>query len=66
MKKTDPKNIIGKIELFINDLEQYVKEDNVRLEKSRLNDHLRGYYAGRAQTYAFCAKWLKMYLEGNA
>ena len=66
MKITDPENVIGKIKLFVEDLELYAKEDKETLKSHPFTDRLNGYYKGRAEVYAFCAKWLKAYLEGNA
>lgn len=66
MCKTDPENIIGKIEMFVEDLERYAKENNTKSKDFHQNSHLCVYYDGQAQAYAFCAKWLKAYIEGKA
>lgn len=66
MNKTDPENIIGKIELFVDDLERYAQEDKETVKDHPFTDRLNGYYTGRTEVYAFCAKWLKAYLEGEA
>lgn len=66
MCKTDPENIIGKIELFIEDLKLYAAEDKETVKNHPFTDRLNGYYTGRAEVYAFTARWLKAYLEGEA
>lgn len=66
MNMTDPENIIGKIEMFIEDLERYAKEDKETVREHPFTDRLNGYYTGRAEVYAFTARWLRAYMEGNA
>lgn len=65
MCKTDPENIIGKIEMFIEDLERFAEEDKILIEGHPFTDRLNGYYRGRSEAYAFCAKWLRTYMEGR-
>lgn len=66
MCKTDPENIIGKIELFVNDLELFRQEDEQSARIPNISDHLKGMYEGQARAWKFCATWLKDYLEGRA
>ena len=66
MNITDPENVIGKIEIFIKELELFAKEDKATALYHPFSDRLNGYYTGRAEAYAFTAKWLKAYLNGNA
>lgn len=56
MNMTDPENIIGKIEMFIEDLERYAKEDKETVREHPFTDRLNGYYTGRAEVYAFTAR----------
>lgn len=66
MKTTDPENVIGKIKLFVEDLELYAKDDKILVEGNPFTDRINGYYTGRSEAFAFCAKWLKAYMEGRA
>lgn len=65
MKTTDPENVIGKIKLFVEDLELYASEDEQTAERTGIGDITKGSYQGQAKAYRFCAKWLKAYMEGN-
>ena len=66
MRKTDPENIIKKVEPFVNDLEEFRKEDELSAEIPNISDHLKGMYEGQARAWKFCALWLRDYLEGRA
>lgn len=66
MNMTDPENIIGKIEMFIEDLERYAKEDKETVREHPFTDRLNGYYTGRAEVYTFTARWLRAYMKGEA
>ena len=52
MNMTDPENIIGKIEIFIENLERYAKEDNETAREHPFTYRLTGYYTGRAEAFA--------------
>ena len=66
MKITDPENVVGKIKIFVEDLELYAKDERQLVEGKPFTDYTNGYYTGKADAYTFCAKWLKAYLEGRA
>ena len=66
MCKTDPENIIGKIEMFIEDLELFASEDEQTAQRPNISNHVRGWHEGQAKAYRSCATWLKDYLEGRA
>lgn len=66
MCKTDPENIIGKLNLFVKDLELFAKQDKQSSQIPNISDHLKGMYEGQARAWKFCATWLKEYLEGRA
>jgi hypothetical protein len=55
-----------KLESLMHDMERYSREDSRSAGIPRISDHLKGYYEGTSQAYAFCAKWIREILGGRA